>query len=135
MPACLDLPGDTALTLDRSEDRESATLALRARITGLTSAHIGAALEDTLRSVAAYAALTEAVLEARAVHGPLPRIVPAGLLASLARDLHDAGFTVRFAPSLIPDVVTPGAGVPLGTRGAEKELREFVDAHPAWGFA
>lgn len=125
VPARIDLPGGTALKLDHFEDRENATRSLSAEITGLTRAHIGAALEDALRSIAAYAALTEAVLEVRAIHGPPPRVVPEELLGSLARDLYDAGFTVRFAPSL-----TPGIGVPLGMQGAEKELREFVDAHP-----
>lgn len=115
-----------------SEDRENAARTLRAGITGLTSADIAAALEDALRSIAAYAALTEAVLEARAIHGPPPRAVPEELLGSLARDLHGAGFTVGFAPSLTP---TPGVGVPLGMRGAEKELRAFVDAHSEWELA
>lgn len=132
MPGGIDLLGAGARTLADFENRESATRTLRAEITGLTRAEIGAALEDALRSVAAYAALTDAILETRAIYGSPPRVVPAAALGSLARDLYDAGFAVRFAPSLTP---TPDAGVPLGMRGAEKELREFLEANSEWELA
>lgn len=132
MPARTDILGAVTRELADAGDRGNATRTLRAEITGLTLADIGAALEDALRGITAYAALTEAVLETRAIHGPPPRVVPAALLEPLARDLHDAGFTVRFAPSLTP---APDVGVTLGMHGAEKELMEFVDAHPEWELA
>lgn len=132
MPARIDLLGSATRKLADSEDRANATRTLRAEITGFSRADIGAALEDALRSIAAYAALTEAVLQTCAIFGPPPRVVPAELLGSLARDLYGAGFTVRFASSLTP---ASDVCVPLGTRGAEKELRAFVDAHPEWELA
>lgn len=132
MPVRIQLLDTVTRKLADSEDRQNATRTLRVEITGLTRADIVAALEGALRSIAAHAALSEAVLEARAIYGPPPRVVPAASLGSLARDLYDAGFPVRFAPALMP---APEIGLPLGMRGAEKELREFVDAHSEWELA
>ncbi|HET7477989.1 MAG TPA: hypothetical protein VFJ72_00595 [Rubrobacteraceae bacterium] len=129
MPRPTGLLGAAARNAAWTEDPEGAARTLRAEIIALTGPALGAALEDALRRIAAHAALTDAVLQVRAVHGLPPRIVPGETLAALARDLYGAGFRVCFAPMMAP---APGDGVPLGMRGAERELREFVESHPEW---
>jgi hypothetical protein len=82
-----------------------------------------------LCSLTTSAALSEAVLETRATRVTPPAVAPATTLQALALDLKDAGFEVRFAPSLTP---VPEGAVGLGVLGAEQELETFLDAHLSW---
>ena len=88
-----------------------------------------AGLEAVLRSLTTFAALTEATLEVNAVVNVPPRVASPRALEGLARDLWEAGFPVRFAPSWTP---APAADVYLGV-GGDEELDEFVRSQAWWG--
>jgi hypothetical protein len=94
----------------------------------LTERDLGSALENVLRSLTA-SALSDAVLEIRAARVTPPASAPATRLQTLALDLWDAGFEVRFAPSWSP---VPEGAIGLGILGAEQELLSFIEAHPSW---
>ena len=81
-----------------------------------------------MREITAFAALTEATLELATARALPPRVASARSLELLARDVWEAGYTVRFAPSWTP---SPWADVYLGVRGSE-DLAEFVRSHPSW---
>ena len=95
----------------------------------LTERDLGSALENILRTLTTSAALSDAVLETRAVRVTPPASAPATTLQALALDLRDAGFGVRFAPSWSP---VPEGAIGLGILGAEQELLSFIEAHPSW---
>jgi hypothetical protein len=82
-----------------------------------------------LRSVTAHAALTEAVLETRAVRLADPSETPASLVKELAQRMSDAGLRATLGPSWTP---APDADVSIGTRGLEETFEAFLQAHPAW---
>jgi hypothetical protein len=117
------------ISVSETEDPESPRRRLVGEISALTQPELGSALEAVLRSVTTVAALTEAVLEVRAVRTVTPKESSPATLQALARDLGDAGFPVRFAPSWTP---APEADVCLGVGGANGDLRGFLSAHPLW---
>jgi hypothetical protein len=82
-----------------------------------------------LRSLTTSAALSDAVLETRVIRVTPPASAPDITLQTLALDLRDAGFEVRFAPSWTP---VPKGAVGLGILGAEQELLSFIEAHLSW---
>ena len=87
------------------------------------------ALDGVLRSVAAHAALTEAVLETYAVRLADPSPASSSLMEALARQLSSAGMRPTFGSSWVP---IPGADLSVGTRGLEEAFETFVAASPAW---
>ena len=87
------------------------------------------ALDRTLRSVINYAALTEAVLETRAVRLADPSTAPPQLVEALARQLSDAGLLPSFGPSW---TLVSGAHLSVGTRGLEDALETFMASNPVW---
>ena len=112
-----------------TDDPETGRRGILGEIVALTERDLGSALENVLRSLTASAALSDAVLETRADRVTAPASAPATTLQSLALDLRDAGFEVRFGPSWTP---VPEGAVGLGVLGAEQELESFLDAHPSW---
>jgi hypothetical protein len=82
-----------------------------------------------LRSATAHAALTEAVLETRAVRLAEPSSASSPLVETLARQLSFAGLVPTFGSSWVP---TPGAHLSVGTRGLEEAFETFMAASPAW---
>ena len=82
-----------------------------------------------MRSLTIAAALADAILETSAARLHPVRPAPAGPLQTLALDVLDAGFPVRFAPTWTP--LSEGE-LGLGVGGAEERLLAFVAAHPSW---
>ena len=98
-------------------------------ILALSEADLGSTLEHVLRSLTIAAALAEAILETSAARLEPVRAAPAGPMQTLALDVLEAGFPVRFAPTWTP--LSEGE-IGLGVGGAEESLRAFVGAHPSW---
>ncbi|MCA1688750.1 MAG: hypothetical protein LC714_09245, partial [Actinobacteria bacterium] len=128
-PIFLELHDAARCSIAVAESPEAATRRLAGEIRSFTQAELAAALEAALRAVTTVAALTEAMLEVDAVRTVPPGVASPRALEELARDLWDAGFTVRFGPSWTP---APGAEVCVGTDG---DLQEFLRAHPSWSVA
>jgi hypothetical protein len=130
-PTLLEPPGPARCTLAETESPEAATRRLAGEVKALTHTDLGAALEAVLRALTTAAAVTEATLEVGTVRSVPPRVSSPRALAGLARDLWDAGFSVRFEPSWTP---APKADAYLGMDGCD-ELREFLRSHPSWSLA
>jgi len=111
------------------ETDDGVTREILGEILALSEADLGCALEKVLRSLTIAAALDDAILEASAARLEPVRPAPAGPLQSLALDVLEAGFPVRFAPTWTP--LSEGE-IGLGVEGAQEKLRAFLDAHPAW---
>ena len=101
-------------------------------VRALTQRDLGSTLEAVLRSLTSGAAISGALLETRVVRGTPPRAMPSLTVQSLALDLWDAGFAVRFGPSWTP---SSGGGVAVGFGGAEGELTRFFGEHASWELA
>jgi len=125
-PALAAPPGPARCSL--VEFGEAATRRLSGEVTALSRPELGAALEALVRGLTAFAALTEATLEVRVVRAVPPRVASPRALEGLARDLWEAGFSVRFEPSWTP---APPAEAYLGVGGGE-ELARFLRSHPWW---
>ncbi|MBA3610929.1 MAG: hypothetical protein H0W54_05880 [Rubrobacter sp.] len=105
---------------------DAANRVLSAELLAFDEARRSRLLEETLRSITNYAALSGAILEMRAVRTARPIISSPQAVEELARDLWHAGLRVRFGRSWRP---SPGADVCVGIGGdLERRLRE----HPAW---
>ena len=98
-------------------------------ILALSEADLGRALEGVLRSLTIAAALTDAVLETSAARLEPVRPAPAGPLQTLALDVLEAGFPVRFAPTWTP--LSEGE-IGLGVGEGEGDLRAFIDTRSSW---
>jgi hypothetical protein len=129
--ALVQTPLPARLYLAQSEGPNPATRHLSGELAALSRTDLGAALEAVLREITEFATLTEATLEVSVVRGLPPRVASPRALERLARDLWEAGFPVRFAPSWTP---SPKADVYLGV-GGSAHLFEFVRAHPSWSLA
>jgi hypothetical protein len=122
-------PGARFYSLVQTEDPISATRRVSCEIRALRAERLTGALDDVLCSVTAHAALTEAVLETRAVRLAGPTVASAALVEELARQLWDEGFSVSFGPSWTP---APGADVSVGIEGMESAFGAFLRTHPVW---
>lgn len=130
MPADPALPEPLATARHTvSETGEGTTLRLESAATATTRRGLGAALDDFLRATAAYAALTDALLEAAVVRRQEPLVASRPAVEGLASCLSHAGFRVRFAPLRVP---APAADVWIGTGGSRGELEGFLRSHPLW---
>jgi hypothetical protein len=121
-------PGARFYSLARTRDAASGNTEISCEIRALHVGQLTGALEAVLRSVAAHAALTEAVLETRAVRLANPS-APSPLVETLARQLSDAGLRPSFGPSWTP---APGADLSVGTRGLEDVFETVLATHPTW---
>jgi len=121
-------PGARFYSLARTCDTASGNTEISCEIRALCIEQLSGALEAVLRSVAAHAALTEAVLETRAVRLADPS-APSPLVETLARQLSGAGLRPSFGPSWTP---APGADLSVGIRGLEDAFETFMVANPAW---
>lgn len=129
-PILGDLPiGARFYSLVRIADAAAATRRISCEIRALYPEQLTAALDAVLRSVTAYATLTEAVLETRAVRLANPSVAPAPAVETLARQLLNAGLRPSFGLSWTP---APGADVSVGTRGSKGELESFLRAYSIW---
>jgi hypothetical protein len=122
-------PGARFYSLLQTDHLESATREISCEIRALYTEELITALDAALRSVTAHAALTEAVLETRAVRLANPSEVHPTLVEKLARELSDFGLRASFGPSWIP---VRGAEVSVGTQGSEGVLERFIRTHPDW---
>ena len=111
------------------ETDDGATREILGEILALSEADLGRALEGVVRSLTIAAALTDAVLETSAARLEPARPAPAGPLQTLAFDVLEAGFPVRFAPTWTP--LSEGE-IGLGVGEGEGDLRAFIDAHSSW---
>jgi hypothetical protein len=123
------LPDTARCTVVETDDPETGKRGILGEILAFSERDLGSALQNVLRSLTTSAALSDAVLETRAARVTPPASTPATTLQTLALDLRDAGFGVRFAPSWTP---VPGGAVGLGILGAEQELQSFIEAHLSW---
>lgn len=129
VPVLGDPPlGARFYSLVRTRDDATDNTEISCEIRALHVEQLTGALEAVLRSVAAHAALTEAVLETRVVRLADPS-APSPLVETLARQLSDAGLHPSLGPSWTP---APGADLSVGTRGLEDAFETFLAAHPAW---
>jgi hypothetical protein len=131
-PPLLEVPKTARCSLAETDNPEAATRCVAGEIRALTPSELAVALEATLRTVTEVAALTEAMLEVEVARTVPPRVTSARALESLARDLWEAGFPVRFKPSWTP---APEADVYLGIGGDDGALESFLRAHPSWSVA
>ena len=122
-------PGARFYSLARARDAGSGNEEISCEIRALHVEQLTGALDAVLCSVAAHAALTEAVLETRAVRLADPTAAPSALAKTLAWQLSDAGLRPGFGPSWTP---APGADLSVGTRGAEEAFETFVATSPVW---
>lgn len=109
---------------------ELASRELSGEILAFDARIIAGALEETLRAVMRAAALSDAVLQMRAVREGQPVVSDLRAVEGLARDLLHAGYRVRFGRSWTGGP-SPDAAVCLGT-GGEPGLETFLAEHPAW---
>jgi hypothetical protein len=123
-----DLPTSARCSLVETDDGAGRREIL-GEVLALSEADLGSALEYVLRSLTISAALADAILETSAARLQPVRPAPAGPLQTLALDILEAGFPVRFAPTWTP--LSEGE-LGLGVGGAEGKLRTFIDAHPSW---
>ena len=128
-PTLFAVPETARLSVVETDDPAQNRREVFGEILALSEGDLGSALEVVLRSLTITAALSDAVLESRAARVRPPRPAPAAILQSLALDLRDAGFRVRFGPSWTP---VEEAAVGLGVLGAERELVSFLRTHPSW---
>lgn len=131
-PTLEDLPPSarcSVLETDAAGCKPAGEREILGEILALSEGDLGRALEGILRSLSIAAALSDAVLETRAARVRPARAVPAAGLQTLALDLRDAGFGVRFAPTWTP--LAEGE-LGLGVLGAERELEGFLQEHPSW---
>ena len=112
-----------------TDDPASGTRGIVGELLALSESDLGSALETVLRSLTISATLSDAVLETSAARVRPPGSAPAAALQALAFDLWEAGFHVRFSPSWTP---VPEGALGLGTRGADRELKSFLQDHPSW---
>ncbi len=122
-------PGARFYSLVRTRDAASGNTEISCEIRALHVEQLTGALEAVLRSVTAHAALTEALLETRAVRLVDPSAAPSPLVETLARQLSDAGLRPSFGPSWTP---APGAELSVGTWGLEDAFETFMAANPTW---
>jgi hypothetical protein len=125
-PTLPALPETARCSIVETDDPETGRRGILGEILALSERDLGSALENVLRSLTTSAALSEAVLETRAMCVTPPAAPPATTLQTLALDLRDAGFGVSFAPSWTP---VPQGAVGLGILGAEQELQSFIEDH------
>jgi len=121
-------PGPARFALSECEDPDVATRHLSGEVRALSQRELGAGLETLLRALTTFATLTEATLEVGAVRNLPPRVAARRVLEALARDVREAGFPVRIAPSWTP---APEADAYLGV-GGDDGLAEFVFSHASW---
>jgi hypothetical protein len=122
-------PGARFYCLARACDDGSDNQEISCEIRALHVEQLTGGLDAVLRSVTAHAALTEAVLETRAVRLAEPSSASSPLVDTLARQLSFAGLVPTFGSSWVP---TPGAHLSVGTRGLEEAFETFMAASPAW---
>lgn len=100
---------------------------LSAELLAFDEARRSRLLEETLRSITNYAALSGAILEMRAVRTTRSITSSPQAVEELTRDLRYVGFRVRFGRSWC---LSPGADVCVGIGGGDLERR--LREHPAW---
>jgi hypothetical protein len=127
-PTLRALPTGARLSVVETDDG-AGTREILGEILALSEGDLGSALESVLRSLTIAAALADAILETSAVRRQPVRAAPAGPLQTLALDVREAGFPVRFAPTWTP--LSEGE-LGLGVGGAERRLRAFIGSHPSW---
>ena len=128
-PTLTTLPETARCSVVETDDPETGRRWILGEILALSERDLGSALQNVLRSLTTSAALSDAVLETRAARVAPPASAQATTLQTLALDLREAGFGVRFAPSWTP---VPEGAVGLGILGAERELQSFLEAHLSW---
>jgi hypothetical protein len=126
-PTLRALPAGARLSVLETDDGQ--TREILGEILALSEADLGHALEKVLRSLTIAAALDDAILETSAARLQPVRPAPTGPLQTLALDVLEAGFPVRFAPTWTP---LSEDEIGLGVGGAEEKLRTIFDAHPSW---
>jgi hypothetical protein len=131
-PTLVEPSGLTRCYLTEADDPEAATRRLAGEIRALTQADLGTALGEVLRRLTRIAALTEATLEVGAVRSVPPRVASPRALRSLARDLREAGLSVRFEASWTPAAQRADAYLGVGGRDG---LHDFLRSHPSWSLA
>ena len=132
LPTLPTLPGRVRYSVVETGDPGEPRREILGEILALSERDLGSAIETVLRSLTITAALSDALLETRVARVTPPGSAPVASLQALALDLWDAGFHARFARSWTP---VPEGRIGLGVRGAEEELRSFLESHQSWDIA
>ena len=123
-----DPPPDTRFySIVQTGDAASAVQEICCEIRALHIEQLTGALDAVLRSVTAYAALNEAVLETRAVRLADPSLTSTALAEGLARQLSRAGLGISFGSSWTP---APFADASVGIQGLQEDFRSFLRPPP-----
>lgn len=111
---------------------EGGGLEIEVEVAALESGVMGRGMEEAARRIAAFAALSDAVLEMKVSRTREPREAPAEVVRELYAALSDAGFSVR--TDVLWDVwgAEPEGEVWVGAGGDGGRLRGYVEGHPAW---
>jgi len=125
------LPNDKRVRFSFVEETDAANASrtISGEVRAFTEPDLRRTLDTVFRSISKTAALSEAVLEARAIRICSPAVTPSAVLEALARDLRDAGFPVTFGRSWS---LVLNAETAVGTGGAEADLVEFLRGHSSW---
>ena len=124
-----EFPGGIRDELREKREPEDLSCEVFGHVLALSEGELGAALEMFFRSITAFAALTDAILETNAIREANPSCPSQQDVEALAHDLWRGGFRVGFGVSWTP-ISTPGIAV--GCRGAETEILDFLREHSEW---
>lgn len=122
-------PGALSSMLVESIGADGTSRFVEGEIRGFDSGRLAEALSHVLRALTSKAALSEAVLETRAVWSAVPRVAQGAAVDRIARDLWGAGFRVTFGASWTP---VADADVAVGTAGSTGELENFFQGDSSW---
>jgi hypothetical protein len=125
------LPPEPLASASRSvpETEEGFALCFEQEMVAETGRGLGMALDAALRTTAAYAARTDALLELAVVRRHEPRVASRPALEWLASRLSRAGVPLRFAPSRRP---APAADAWVGAGGSGGEIEDLLRSHSPW---
>ena len=122
-------PETVKSSLTDSTGADGTSRVVTGELRALCEGDLGAALDLLLRAITSKAALTDAVLETRAVRLASPRAAQASLVCEMARELWEAGHRVTFGPSweAVPDV-----DLALGAGGSNGDLESVFREKNSW---
>lgn len=125
-------PETVQSTLEQSPGTEEATRLVTGELRALCELELVVALDLLLRTITSKAALTDGVLETRAIRLASPRVTQASLVCEMALKLWEAGLRVTFGPSWEPVL---DADLALGAGGSKDDLEGVFLEKDSWRIA
>ncbi len=117
-------------TITEKTDQEAVRREISGEVAAFETRQLSRLLEETLRTLTEFAALSDAVLEVRTVRVSHTIEVASGVVRQVARDLCSGGHRVEVGPSWsrkMPLEAIMGIGV-----GEASGVADFVRSCPAW---